>query len=414
MSNEDEEANQNVDAQDDGGVDHLIWFFLKWLMPIGLFVVTIVLFIMLMIAAMTTTQESCYVDQSGGNLPGNWRQKGSKSNNAMKYSIDEFKKLGMSGPNIAAALAEGVRESNFDPNAYNTGGGVSGIWQWSYGGVNGNRFGSMGKSVEDQVALAIKELKGPYHVTLVTMQGADINTSVNMWATHFEGLPPNDAAQRKHTQTVATANEIQKLFNLNFEGHLDGHNSTIDNGNNNGNAGAANDLSNFDGDTNGTTSGLPVQGRYNITGGYPDYDGSTGAEHFGVDFQTVNNDGAASNVYAVGDGVVVAKKFDPIGGNQVVLKMPDGKYTYYGRAPSQDAIVVNVGDKVKKGQHISHQGQTGLATGVHVHFGVNTQRINFGPNAPGITSPGNYLTNLPRKVVPDNKTVVPGGPFNAK
>lgn len=120
------------------------------------------------------------------------------------------------------------------------------------------------------------------------------------------------------------------------------------------------------GTSSGTASGLPVKGKYNITGGYPNYAGAGGSEHYGNDFQTVGaqESGDLSNVYSVVDGTVVAKTSDSIEGNYVVIKNSDWAFSYYGHAPSQSAIVVNVGDKVKKGQHISHQGQTGLATGV--------------------------------------------------
>ena len=95
------------------------------------------------------------------------------------------------------------------------------------------------------------------------------------------------------------------------------------------------------------------------------------------------------------------------------MKNRDGTSAYYGHAPTQDAIVVNQGQTVKKGQHISHQGQTGLATGVHVHFAVNKKQNAFAPRSDGLISPGDYLTALPKQAIPGNGLVAPAGPFQS-
>ena len=49
---------------------------------------------------------------------------------------------GFSGAGGSGALAVAKRESGFDPKAVNTGGGVSGIFQWSgfLNAINGNRI----------------------------------------------------------------------------------------------------------------------------------------------------------------------------------------------------------------------------------------------------------------------------------
>lgn len=72
---------------------------------------------------------------------------------------------------------------------------------------------------------------------------------------------------------------------------------------------------------------------------------------------------------------------------------------------------MNIGDKVKAGQHISRQGHTGAATGTHVHFAVQTKNQNgWAPMTVGLKSPGDYL-KLPKKA--GDHVVVPSGPFNA-
>ncbi|MBS0949214.1 peptidoglycan DD-metalloendopeptidase family protein [Weissella minor] len=417
---DDEQVQANDQSSDPlNHILKLVAINLSWIIPLGVLLLAVFL---IFIIVTTTTQESCSTDDpsSGmgapGSASGDWVNKNSEKHKAMAYAAKELhEKTGMSGENVSAALAEGLRESQFDPKSVNPAGGVKGIWQWGAGDINGNRYGNTEDTVESQVALAIKELKSTHSRTLSEMKGADIPNSVNAWATYFEGLPPGDAAQRKHEATVATARQIQKVFDLNYAGKIDLGNNLINNGDNVSKEGAASDLSSCSGNTSGSTaSGLPIQGRYNVTGGYPNYDGKSGSAHYGTDFQTTNHDGEAGNVYAVADGKVVSKSFDPVGGNHVVIKTVGGDYTYYGHAPSLSMIVVSVGNNVKKGQHISHQGQTGLATGVHVHFGVNTKSANFAPGAPGLESPGDYLKNVPRQVVPEHGVVVSGGPFNAK
>lgn len=63
----------------------------------------------------------------------------------------------------------------------------------------------------------------------------------------------------------------------------------------------------------------------------------------------------------------------------VALKHKSGYRTLYYHLKS-NSIVVNVGDKVKKGQKLGIIGATGIATGVHLHFqideGTSSKSIN--------------------------------------
>ncbi|QEA46267.1 M23 family metallopeptidase [Leuconostoc citreum] len=378
---------------------------------------------MMCIMVFSTQNADCWNDDTtisdgGTTIGGDWKDPNSATHKAIQHAIDRFhKEIKMSGDNIAAAIAIGLRESGFNPKAVNPAGSVKGIWQWGAGGINGNRYGDTADTVQAQVQLAINELHSSHKATLIGLATANnINSSMVAWDTKFEGVGENDP-QRKVADTARTAEEVKKIFKLDYAGDID----VFDEGNNaSGTADTSSDsqssaLADAACDTGlvSTTDGLPVKGKYNITGGYPNYGGITGAEHYGVDFQTVgaNETGDDSNVYAVRDGVVVGKSFDSVGGNWVVIKGTDGVFTYYGHAPTQSAIVVNIGDKVKAGQHISHEGQTGKATGIHVHFAVQTKdQFNWAPQSKGLKSPGDYL-KLPKKA--GTNVVIPSGPFKS-
>lgn len=410
---DEEEQTQSQNPRKSNFLSRHKWKILKWgiwaSVPIAIISLIIGMFLILVVA---TDNSSCFTtdESSVQAVGGDWQDKDSKTHKAMEYTISQFKGLGMSGNNIAAALSIGLRESNFNPSAVNPSGSVKGIWQWGAGGINGDRYGKTEATVEAQVALAIKELQTAHIATLTHMKDADLSGSLDAWDTYFEILSEGDP-QRKPEQILANAKAIQKEFNLNFAGkiNLDNDNALIGASDGGAWSGSSSDMAVCDQDVSGTTSGLPVKGQYRITGGYPNYDGQEGGAHYGVDFQTVKHteDGEESYVYSVSNGTVVTKTADPIGGNYVVIHNEDGTYAYYGHAPSQQAIVVNVGDQVKKGQHISHEGQTGAATGIHIHFGLNVSGNNFAPYAKGLNSPGPYLEGLPKELQPDKNTVKP-------
>src|SRR5688572_21054141 len=94
--------------------------------------------------------------------------------------------------------------------------------------------------------------------------------------------------------------------------------------------------------------------------------------HHGVEFQNP----FGTPVYAAGDGEVVfadsdkVTKFSPwinFYGNMVLIKHEDDFYTLYAHL---SAILVQVDDVVKTGDLIGQVGQTGGATGSHLHFEV--------------------------------------------
>jgi murein DD-endopeptidase MepM/ murein hydrolase activator NlpD len=91
--------------------------------------------------------------------------------------------------------------------------------------------------------------------------------------------------------------------------------------------------------------------------------------------------GAPKNtpIVAAADGTVIIAKSNGAWnggyGNYIVIQHSNGTQTLYAHANS---IVVSVGDQVAQGQTIGLVGETGEATGYHVHFEVRGAQNPFG------------------------------------
>ena len=81
-------------------------------------------------------------------------------------------------------------------------------------------------------------------------------------------------------------------------------------------------------------------------------------------------------VNAANDGRVVWADNLGIYGNCVVLDHGYGLQSMYGH---MQRIDVKVGDMVKKGGKMGVAGSTGLAEGVHVHFGMQIDGVQINP-----------------------------------
>jgi murein DD-endopeptidase MepM/ murein hydrolase activator NlpD len=96
------------------------------------------------------------------------------------------------------------------------------------------------------------------------------------------------------------------------------------------------------------------------------------AVHLGFDLSDVQN----APVQAANDGRVVFADNLGIYGNCVVLDHGYALQSLYGHMRE---FGVKVGDMVKKGQSLGVAGQTGLAGGVHVHFGMQIDGVQINP-----------------------------------
>ena len=114
---------------------------------------------------------------------------------------------------------------------------------------------------------------------------------------------------------------------------------------------------------NGSTWAWPTNSGYKITSYFQ---WRWGKMHEGIDIAYLPKN---SPIYAAGDGVVTAAQTGSgsfwSAGKYVVIKHDNNVYTLYAHL---NAISVSPGQYVKKGTVVGGMGQTGYATGVHLHF----------------------------------------------
>lgn len=110
------------------------------------------------------------------------------------------------------------------------------------------------------------------------------------------------------------------------------------------------------------SSVMPVEGRITSEYGYrihPVY--NTESFHSGRDIAA----GEGSDIYAVRDGRVTEASSAPNAGNYIKIDHGDGYFSLYCHC---SCLYVSEGVNVRKGDVIAAVGQTGLATGPHLHF----------------------------------------------
>ena len=114
----------------------------------------------------------------------------------------------------------------------------------------------------------------------------------------------------------------------------------------------------------GTEWGWPTNQPYVITSRYS---WRWGKMHEGVD---ISGTGYGSPIYAALDGTVVfAGNSNGTAGWDVTIQHSNGYYTMYAHLVPGSPTVKS-GDFVQKGQVIARMGQSGFATGTHLHFSI--------------------------------------------
>lgn len=78
--------------------------------------------------------------------------------------------------------------------------------------------------------------------------------------------------------------------------------------------------------------------------------------------------GCGSPIYAANNGTVEIATYHSINGNYVIINHNNGYYTIYAHMAR---LEVKAGQTVQMGDRIGTMGQTGKATGCHLHFGIS-------------------------------------------
>ncbi len=110
----------------------------------------------------------------------------------------------------------------------------------------------------------------------------------------------------------------------------------------------------------------PLKGSYSITSPYGKRDGLFAGNHNGIDMVASDK-----QIYAAGNGVVARTYKEKEGGNIIEIRhtTSDGT-TYISQYAHLSQILVSPGDTVTTGTVIAIMGDTGITSGVHLHFAL--------------------------------------------
>lgn len=119
----------------------------------------------------------------------------------------------------------------------------------------------------------------------------------------------------------------------------------------------------------------PVKVNYVASGFGVRFDPFTGrsSSHEGIDFPAPTG----TPIVAAAGGVVIASEMHRDYGNMLEIDHGNDIITRYAHA---SRLLVQIGDIVKRGQHVADIGTTGRSTGPHLHFEVRVKGVAQNPN----------------------------------
>ena len=150
------------------------------------------------------------------------------------------------------------------------------------------------------------------------------------------------------------------------------NNSSNNTANNNSNSNSGNTSNGSNGNSSSSSYGFgwpvsnPIIGTgYGVSGSM-----WSSGKHTGVDFRA----STGTQVFAVGDGIVVDTGFSRAYGNFVEIYHGNNIYSFYAHASS---VKISQGQTVSKGQLIMLSGATGNVSGPHLHFEIRSPGMRY-------------------------------------
>ena len=150
-----------------------------------------------------------------------------------------------------------------------------------------------------------------------------------------------------------------------------GNNTNSSNNTNNKNTGSNNgNSSNGNNSTSSCGFGWPVSNPIIGTGYGVSGSMWSSGRHTGVDFRA----SIGTQVFSVGNGIVVDTGFNKAYGNFVEIYHGNNIYSFYAHASS---VKISQGQTVSKGQLIMLSGATGNVSGPHLHFEIRSPGMRY-------------------------------------
>lgn len=122
------------------------------------------------------------------------------------------------------------------------------------------------------------------------------------------------------------------------------------------------------------TFGLPLANNKNLGSRFGEIrqTGDEQIRHMGLDLTAP----LGKSVYAMNDGMVTKNYIDPIYGNAILIDHGHGIFSAYFHL---DKAIAKQGSEVKKGTKIGTVGQSGYATGPHLHLSIKINGVSVDP-----------------------------------
>jgi murein DD-endopeptidase MepM/ murein hydrolase activator NlpD len=152
----------------------------------------------------------------------------------------------------------------------------------------------------------------------------------------------------------------------------------------------------------GAAGGMaPVQGGINAAYNAKDAEmwGSTNGNHTGMDY----NVPVGTPVKAAMDGIVSQVDINADYGTSIMIDHSNGMQSIYAHLSGKN---VKVGDQVKRGQNIGKSGESGNASGPHLHFEVRNGKNNPVDPSALIGSGGSILDPAYSTIIPKYSDVL--------